>query len=114
MTGPPISDGGWYFCDECGDVRPVPKGCAAICPWNGADAHMIPVHEAAAAELRRMSDQFVKDDGTVLRVGGWALLRDKDHANRDRWAVSRFRAGQWCWTRYSPTLLGALKRAVER
>lgn len=100
----------YSYCPECGMVW---RNARETCPFNGADAVTIPVDPAIGEELIRMSNEFGKDDGTVVRVGRWALLRDTDHVGRKRWGVKRFRDGREYRTGYGKTPWQAGRRAVR-
>jgi hypothetical protein len=106
--------GQWFYCDECGDVRQVPKGEPALCPWNGADAEMIPVDKAVAEALLRAYDAAIQDDGTLVRIGRRALGRELDHAERKRWFWKTYANGRWSSTMYGASLRELARRARRR
>ena len=107
---------GWWFCPECGmcaQLNEYMPGIAwhegrPICEVNGAGCPMVNVDPIVAGELRRMGEQAMEDDGTVLRVGGRALLRTVDHAGRTRWGAQWFSGGQWRGTKYRDSLWAVL------
>lgn len=100
------------WCPECGmvwrDGRPV-------CPFNGADAGTIPIHEAVADHLVEAASHALEDDGTILRFGGVAVGRAPaaKTAYNGAWFVTRYRAGEWSGTVYRRTLRGVLLEAAR-
>jgi hypothetical protein len=106
--------GQWHYCDECGDIRQVSEGEPALCPWNGADAEMIPIDEAVARALQGAAHASVEDDGTLLRIGSRALGREVDHAGRNRWFWKTYANGRWSSTVYGASLVELARRANRR
>lgn len=111
--------GQWFYCDECGDVIfiskvELPPDGVPLCPWNGADAEMIPIDEAVARALQSAAHASVEDDGTLLRVGSRAFGRDVDHRGRKRWFWKAYENGRWSYTIYGTTMVELVRRVSGR
>ncbi len=101
----------WYFCPECGAVRPsrlfgheFPN---PTCPINGADSPMVPISEAVAKALIEYAERLATaqdDPGVFIRLGSITLGR-----NDGRWFIKRWRNGKWSHTSYGNTFWEALR-----